>query len=88
MAHTTLRHVHSLAVAHPFPSHRHIPNAITSHRHLARAVSRLVTPDGKILVPGLDKLVAPLTEDERKRYDEIDVTMKVSRNVVDFCRSP
>lgn len=49
-------------------------------------MSRLVTPDGKILVPGLDKLVAPLTEDERKRYDEIDVTMKVSRNVVDFCR--
>ncbi|KAM0791401.1 hypothetical protein ACM66B_005862 [Microbotryomycetes sp. NB124-2] len=35
--------------------------------------SKLVTPDGKILVPGIAERVAPLTDEERKRYEVIDV---------------
>ncbi|KAK4054442.1 hypothetical protein OIV83_000936 [Microbotryomycetes sp. JL201] len=35
--------------------------------------SKLVTPDGKILVPGIAERVAPLTPEERKRYEVIDV---------------
>jgi Cys-Gly metallodipeptidase DUG1 len=34
--------------------------------------SKLVTPAGKILIPGLDELVAPLTDEERARYEKID----------------
>jgi Cys-Gly metallodipeptidase DUG1 len=41
-------------------------------------VSRLVTTDGKILIPGLMDLVAPLTEEERKRYEVINASIEVS----------
>lgn len=32
---------------------------------LIQILSKLVTPDGKILIPGVYDLVAPLTEQER-----------------------
>lgn len=41
------------------------------------AVSKLVTTDGKILIPGLMDLVAPLTDEERKRYEVINASIKV-----------
>jgi Cys-Gly metallodipeptidase DUG1 len=34
--------------------------------------SRLVSPSGTILVPGISDLVAPLTAEERKRYEVMD----------------
>ncbi|GAA5875948.1 hypothetical protein JCM3774_005826 [Rhodotorula dairenensis] len=37
--------------------------------------SKLVTPKGKILIPGINEMVAPLTEEERKLYEVIDVTV-------------
>ncbi|KAL8281066.1 hypothetical protein RQP46_006424 [Phenoliferia psychrophenolica] len=37
--------------------------------------SKLVTPQGKILVPGIADKVAPLTAEEKARYDVIDVTV-------------
>lgn len=37
--------------------------------------SKLVTPQGKILVPGIADKVAPLTKEEKARYDVIDVTV-------------
>jgi len=37
--------------------------------------SKLVTPQGKILVPGINEKVAPLTPEERKLYEVIDITM-------------
>ncbi|KAH8930481.1 glutamate carboxypeptidase protein [Atractiella rhizophila] len=37
--------------------------------------SKLVSPQGKILVPGLNELVDPLTEEERKRYEKIDFSV-------------
>lgn len=36
--------------------------------------SKLVTPAGEILIPGINELVAPLTEAERARYEVIDIT--------------
>lgn len=38
-------------------------------------LSRLVTPKGEILIPGLSDLVAPLTDEERKRYDVLDYSV-------------
>ncbi|KAK4704732.1 hypothetical protein P7C70_g1471, partial [Phenoliferia sp. Uapishka_3] len=37
--------------------------------------SKLVTPQGEILVPGIADKVAPLTAEEKARYDVIDVTV-------------
>lgn len=37
--------------------------------------SKLVTPKGEILVPGINEMVAPLTDEERKLYEVIDVTV-------------
>ncbi|BGP48278.1 hypothetical protein JCM10450v2_004150 [Rhodotorula kratochvilovae] len=37
--------------------------------------SKLVTPQGKILVPGINEKVAPLTHEERKLYEVIDITV-------------
>lgn len=34
-------------------------------------VSKLVSPEGKILVPGVNDLIAPVTEDERKKFEAI-----------------
>lgn len=38
--------------------------------------SKLVTPEGEILIPGIKDHVAPLTPEEKKRYDVIDITVK------------
>ncbi|GAA5996516.1 metallodipeptidase [Rhodotorula paludigena] len=38
--------------------------------------SKLVSPQGKILVPGINEKVAPLTDEERKLYEVIDVTVQ------------
>jgi len=35
-------------------------------------LSKLVTPKGEILVPGLSELVAPLTAEEKDRYNALD----------------
>lgn len=43
-------------------------------------MSKLVTSEGEILVPGIKELVAPLTDEERKRYDLINFTVKVGAN--------
>ncbi|GAA5935529.1 hypothetical protein JCM10213_004050 [Rhodosporidiobolus nylandii] len=37
--------------------------------------SKLVTPKGEILIPGINEKVAPLTEEERKLYEAIDVAV-------------
>ncbi|KAK9464508.1 hypothetical protein V1512DRAFT_268113 [Lipomyces arxii] len=42
---------------------------------LTHVLSQLVSPQGKILIPGLMDLVAPLTDEEAKLYDEIKYTM-------------
>ena len=34
-------------------------------------MSKLVTSKGEILIPGIKELVAPLTEEERSRYEAI-----------------
>lgn len=39
---------------------------------LVIVLSKLVTPKGEILVPGVNDLVAPLTEIEKARYEMID----------------
>ncbi|GJJ14581.1 hypothetical protein Clacol_008847 [Clathrus columnatus] len=38
-------------------------------------LSKLVTPLGKILIPGVNDLVAPLTKDERERYETLDYSI-------------
>ncbi|KAG9044366.1 hypothetical protein FS837_008254 [Tulasnella sp. UAMH 9824] len=38
-------------------------------------MSRLVKPNGEILIPGLDHLVAPLTDEEKQRYDVLDYSI-------------
>ncbi|CAG7850464.1 Cys-Gly metallodipeptidase dug1; AltName: Full=GSH degradosomal complex subunit DUG1 [Serendipita indica DSM 11827] len=42
---------------------------------LIHIMSKLVTPQGDILVPGINELVAPLTEEERKRYESLDYSI-------------
>lgn len=37
--------------------------------------SKLVTPQGEILIPGINELVAPLTDEERQRYETIDFSL-------------
>lgn len=37
--------------------------------------SKLVTSSGHILIPGINELVAPLTNEEKARYDEIDISV-------------
>lgn len=39
---------------------------------VVKIMSSLVTPEGKILVPGINEQVAPLTDEERKVYDVMD----------------
>lgn len=38
--------------------------------------SKLVTPAGEILVPGIADKVAPLTPEEKARYEVIDITVR------------
>ncbi|KAJ3086133.1 Cys-Gly metallodipeptidase, partial [Quaeritorhiza haematococci] len=42
---------------------------------LVYVMSKLVSPDGKILVPGIYNDVAPLTDDEKKLYATLDFTL-------------
>ncbi|KZT66621.1 CNDP dipeptidase [Daedalea quercina L-15889] len=39
-------------------------------------MSKLVAPDGKILVPGVDEMVSAASEEERKIYDKLDYSIK------------
>lgn len=43
---------------------------------LFQIMSRLVTPKGEILIPGIKELVAPLTDEEKKRYEVMDFVIK------------
>lgn len=43
---------------------------------LVYLMSRLVAPDGKILVPGIMDQVAPLTEEEKARYKGLEFNLK------------
>ncbi|KAG8849405.1 hypothetical protein FRB96_000847 [Tulasnella sp. 330] len=38
-------------------------------------LSKLVKPSGEILIPGLSELVAPLTDEEKARYDVLDYSI-------------
>jgi hypothetical protein len=40
-------------------------------------VSKLVTPDGQILVTGIKDLIAPVTEDEQKKFEAIHFGIEV-----------
>ncbi|KAK9764772.1 Cys-Gly metallodipeptidase [Basidiobolus ranarum] len=42
---------------------------------LIHLMSRLVTPKGEILIPGIMDQVAPLTEEEKKIYDTLDFSI-------------
>ena len=42
---------------------------------LIKVLSTLVQPDGKILVPGLAELVAPLADGELERYKKINFSI-------------
>ncbi|KAL7754515.1 hypothetical protein RI367_000500 [Sorochytrium milnesiophthora] len=42
---------------------------------LIQLMSRLVTPAGKILIPGINDNVAALTDEERKIYDSLDFSL-------------
>ncbi|KAK9897904.1 CNDP dipeptidase [Cystobasidium minutum MCA 4210] len=39
---------------------------------LVHLFSKLVSPSGEILIPGIKELVAPLTDEERQRYEKIN----------------
>lgn len=39
-------------------------------------MSRLVTPDGQILVSGVKDLIAPVTDDERAKFEAIHFEMQ------------
>lgn len=41
---------------------------------LFHLMSKLTTAKGEILIPGIKDLVAPLTDDEKKRYDNMEVS--------------
>lgn len=43
---------------------------------LVYLMSRLVTPDGKILIPGINEQVALLTDAERKLYDDMEFSVE------------
>lgn len=34
-------------------------------------MSKLVSPEGKILIPGVNDLIAPVTDDEKKKFEDI-----------------
>jgi Cys-Gly metallodipeptidase DUG1 len=42
---------------------------------LIAVVSKLVSPEGEILVPGVKDLIAPVTEDEQKKFEAIHFEM-------------
>ena len=45
---------------------------------LIHLLGKLVTTRGEILIPGLNELVAPLTDEERKRYEVLDYSVAAS----------
>lgn len=49
---------------------------------LVHLFSKLVRPDGKILVPGLMDSVAPVTEQEHEIYNALDFNMKDIYNAI------
>jgi Cys-Gly metallodipeptidase DUG1 len=38
-------------------------------------VSKLVTPEGEILIPGVKELIAPVTADEQDKFEKIHFEM-------------
>ena len=48
------------------------------------AVSKLVSPKGEILIPGVKELVAPVTNDERQKFEAIHFQMKVGPSRYSF----
>jgi hypothetical protein len=44
-------------------------------------VSKLVQPNGQITVPGVKELIAPVTDDERKKFEAIHFQIKVGQEV-------
>lgn len=42
---------------------------------LVRVLGKLVDTDGKILIPGIQEMVAPMTDDEKALYGDISYTM-------------
>lgn len=38
-------------------------------------MSKLVTVEGQILIPGVKEMIAPLTDDERKKFEAIHFEM-------------
>lgn len=44
---------------------------------LSILLSKLVTPKGEILIPGLSELIAPLTPEEKDRYNALDYSVSV-----------
>ena len=53
-------------------------NSALAGRSQLIAVSKLVTPDGQILVTGVKDLIAPVTEDEQQKFEAIHFSIKVS----------
>ena len=43
---------------------------------LVRVLGRLVDTDGKILIPGINEMVAPISDDEKSLYGNISYTME------------
>lgn len=39
-------------------------------------MSKLVTPTGEILVPGVKEMIAPVTQDEQEKFEVIHFQMK------------
>jgi Cys-Gly metallodipeptidase DUG1 len=45
-------------------------------------VSKLVSPEGKILIPGVNDLIAPLTDDEKKKFQDIHFKITDIQNAI------
>jgi len=43
---------------------------------LVLLMSKLVSPDGKILIPGINEMIAPVTQDEQEKFEAIHFEMK------------
>ncbi|KNC98799.1 metallodipeptidase [Spizellomyces punctatus DAOM BR117] len=52
-------------------------------KYLFHVMSKLVSPNGKILVPGIYDDVAPVTEAEDKLYDSLDFNLSDIQNAMD-----
>lgn len=50
---------------------------------LVHVMSKLVTPAGKILIPGVNEQVAPVTEQEAEIYKALDFSMSDIYNAID-----